>query len=691
MIDHALEYASRGWHVFPLVPGGKEPLIARDRGGNGYHDATVDTAQIRAWWTIEPYAGIGIATAPSGLGVLDVDIGEKNGKPVGGAESLRKLVNTINMPQTLVARAGGGGLHVYLTRPADAEPIRKIRFNKVDYPGLDWIGDGYIIAPPSLHPSGARYSWANDAPIVEAPASLLRIVGTTAPKTVSATAYTGGTPASPELLEHIRRVVLPAHGPSIKGQGGDQHAYRLGAILFGGYDLTHVDAMRLALEWNAMYPENTWTPERLAVPLLNGAAYGQGVRGEKRIIFEAGRQLGLIDDPFAKTATVVTVAANAAADFGAEILKAAKDLADYRNGGSTSAEVRPLFEPSAELLTKVFPPTPWIIRGLLQEQAMGLIGGEPKANKTWAELEWAVSIASGVKCFGEFDVIKTGRVALFLAEDSERAARNRLVATCKSKGLDPAVTLQQIYHVCRNPLNVADDVELSILIASVRRINPVLVVIDPLRDIHRVNEDSSTEMADILARLRALRDLTSAAIAVTHHASKASKDSSGRRGGQKLRGSSAIHGALDFGFYILDVEAEPTEWRTTVETEIRAGQSAGTFSLTLKVTDNSDGEAVKADWTFSRSIKQKDEGKPSFRKDEDRVLDALADIGKPTTVNDLRVAAGMNKSRVCSLVSALVESGQIIRTPNQLVTLDPTIMTARRAEMAAKSTKKATI
>jgi hypothetical protein len=307
-------------------------------------------------------------------------------------------------------------------------------------------------------------------------------------------------------------------------------------------------------------------------------------------------------------------------------------------------------------------------------------------------LEWAVSIASGVKCFGEFDVIKTGKVALFLAEDSERAARNRLVATCKSKGLDPSVTMQQIYHVCRKPLNVADDVELSILIASVRRIEPVLVVIDPLRDIHRVNEDSSTEMADILARLRALRDLTGAAIAVTHHAAKSSKDSSGRRGGQKLRGSSAIHGALDFGFYILDVEAEPTEWKTTIETEIRAGQSAGTFSLTLKVTDNSDGEAVKADWTFSRAIKQKDEGKPTYRKDEDRVLDALAEIGKPTTVNDLRVAAGMNKARVCALVATLVESGQIIRTPNQLVTLDPTVMTARRAEMAtAKSTKRAPI
>jgi hypothetical protein len=695
MLDHALAYAARGWFVFPLVPGGKEPMIPRDRGGNGYHDATVDVDRIRAWWTAAPDAGIGIATAPSGIGVLDVDIGEKNGKPVGGAESLRKLVNTIKIPQTLAARAGGGGLHVYLTRPPDADPVRRIRFNKVDYPGLDWIGDGYIIAPPSLHPSGARYTWANDAPIVEAPAELLRIVGTTAPKVSQVTPYTGGTPASPELLEHIRKVVLPAHGPSIKGQGGNKHAYRLGAILFGGYDLTHVDAMRLALEWNAMYPENTWAPERLAVPLLNGAAYGQGVRGEKRIVFEAGRQLGLVDDPFAKTATVVTVAAKASAasaasgdaDFGAEILKASKDLADYRNGGSTSDEVRPLFKQARDLLTQDFPPTPWIIRGLLQESAMGIIGGEPKSNKTWAAIEWVVAIASNTKCFGQFPVIKQGKVALFLAEDAERAARNRLVATCHSRGIAPADVLGNIAYVCRHPMNLADDVELSILIASIRRIKPILAIIDPLRDVHRVNEDSATDMADILARLRAVRDLTDASIAITHHSAKASKDSGNRRGGQKLRGSSAIHGALDFGFYILDVDADQNEWRTTIETEIRAGQSAGMFSLTLNVTDDKNGEATDAKWTYSPAVTQKDEGKPAFKKDEDRVLDAMVEIGKPTTVSDLRVAARMNKARVCALVEALAESGEIVYTENRLIALDPAVMTARRAEMAAKASR----
>ena len=41
----ALAYASElGWAVFPLKPGGKEPLVAR-----GCLEATTDPEQIAAW------------------------------------------------------------------------------------------------------------------------------------------------------------------------------------------------------------------------------------------------------------------------------------------------------------------------------------------------------------------------------------------------------------------------------------------------------------------------------------------------------------------------------------------------------------------------------------------------------------------------------------------------------------------
>ncbi len=60
-LDEALAYAKRGWAVFPLRPSSKFPLIPKDEGGRGCLDATTDEQQIRAWWTRQPDANIGLA------------------------------------------------------------------------------------------------------------------------------------------------------------------------------------------------------------------------------------------------------------------------------------------------------------------------------------------------------------------------------------------------------------------------------------------------------------------------------------------------------------------------------------------------------------------------------------------------------------------------------------------------------
>src|SRR4051795_1668375 len=78
-LSAALDYASRGLPVFPVVPRGKTPAVPR-----GFHRATTNPATIRRYWT-DPDRNIGIPTgAPSGIWVLDVD-------GVEGEASLRAL------------------------------------------------------------------------------------------------------------------------------------------------------------------------------------------------------------------------------------------------------------------------------------------------------------------------------------------------------------------------------------------------------------------------------------------------------------------------------------------------------------------------------------------------------------------------------------------------------------------------
>jgi hypothetical protein len=144
LLDAALNYAKLGWKVFPLVPGQKRPLTM-----HGSKDATSNPDQIRAWWTQNPDANIGVATGSvSGIVVLDVDC--KNDKD--GYASLRNL--DITQEDTLCQSTPSGGLHlVFQYLPEIRNSVDKLGI------GLDTRGDGgYIAVFPSVV-EGKPYAW----------------------------------------------------------------------------------------------------------------------------------------------------------------------------------------------------------------------------------------------------------------------------------------------------------------------------------------------------------------------------------------------------------------------------------------------------------------------------------------------------------------------------------------------------
>lgn len=158
-LDHALAYLKRGWSVCPAIPRDKKPLL---NDGNKYahlknwhctwseyqkHLPTVE--EVTEWWTRWPDANIIIITGQvSGIIVLDVDGPE-------GQKSLDDLVAAGGIPPTPVSSTGKGFHYLFKHPGGDLRNFaRKL-------PGLDFRGDGgYIIAPPSIHPSGKQYEWA---------------------------------------------------------------------------------------------------------------------------------------------------------------------------------------------------------------------------------------------------------------------------------------------------------------------------------------------------------------------------------------------------------------------------------------------------------------------------------------------------------------------------------------------------
>jgi RecA-family ATPase len=72
--------------------------------------------------------------------------------------------------------------------------------------------------------------------------------------------------------------------------------------------------------------------------------------------------------------------------------------------------------------------------------------------------------------------------------------------------------------------------------ATVARLQPTLLVLDPFVRLHRIDENASTEVAPVLAYLRDLERHFHTAVLLVHHARAAHV-----RAGQALRGSSELH------------------------------------------------------------------------------------------------------------------------------------------------------
>lgn len=179
LLSHAVGYARAGLDVLPLNPRGKPPLGRLVP--HGKDDASHDVEQVRDWGVQCPDANIGVRPA---VGVVVVDVDPR----AGGATALVELSRPYGgLTPTWTAWTGGGGLHAWYRA---AGPFKAKLCEGVDLKSHT----GYVVVPPSLHPNGKRYVWANDLPIADAPAWLVAMMAAPPPRplpTVTAGTFSG--------------------------------------------------------------------------------------------------------------------------------------------------------------------------------------------------------------------------------------------------------------------------------------------------------------------------------------------------------------------------------------------------------------------------------------------------------------------------------------------------------------------
>jgi hypothetical protein len=175
----------------------------------------------------------------------------------------------------------------------------------------------------------------------------------------------------------------------------------------------------------------------------------------------------------------------------------------------------------------------WLIEGLWVAEGVGIVGGNPKAGKTWLALDLALSVASGTPALGVYPIPRAGPVVLFAAEDPPATVRARLEGLAASRELSlESLPLQVILASSLRLDTLADQARLT---EVVERFRPRLLVLDPFVRLHRINENSAQEVSGVLAYLRDLQRRCHVAVLVVHHARKAGAGVA--QAGLSLRGS----------------------------------------------------------------------------------------------------------------------------------------------------------
>jgi len=291
----------------------------------------------------------------------------------------------------------------------------------------------------------------------------------------------------------------------------------------------------------------------------------------------------------------------------------------------------------------------WLIDQLWGDEAVGIVGGEPKTCKSFLALAMAVSVAGDVPCLGRFAPAQTGRVLLFAAEDALHVVRQRLAGIAAAAGR--ALADLDIHVITAPTVRLDVEPDRDALAATIAALKPKLLVLDPFVRLHRIDENLSGEVAPLLAYLRELQRRHHLAVVLVHHARKGGAK---MRAGQALRGSSEFHAWGDSNLYLRRHGEQ-----LTLSVEHRAAASITALSLQLAV----DGDAV-ALATLDRSVPEPAVSAapiapPATPTVAQRIEAQLSAAAAPLTAAAIRKLCRIRNATLTAALTDLVATGRV--------------------------------
>lgn len=284
----------------------------------------------------------------------------------------------------------------------------------------------------------------------------------------------------------------------------------------------------------------------------------------------------------------------------------------------------------------------WLVQQVWGAAAVGVIGGPPKACKSWLGLDLAVSVSSGTACLEHFSVDTPGPVVVYLAEDALHAVRDRVAQICCHRGL--ALTGLDLHVITASSLRLDLERDRLALDQTLETLKPRLLLLDPLVRLHSLDENSAADISGLLGFLRDLNRRHDLAILLVHHMAKRAH----RDPGQALRGSGDLHAWVDSACYL--ARRDDQHIRMTVQ-----HRSAPAPEPMLLHLDGGNGQPCRLQLHGHDT-----EPAPL----EEAVREALRQTDTPCSRAALRKQLRINNARLGEALATLEQRSLVVRTPD---------------------------
>ena len=576
----ALNLAAHGFHVF-MAQGGDGPDAKRPHRaiGSWPNQATTNESHLRDWWRDFPDAAPAIATASSGLVVIDADRHEGGADGVAAWEELVAEHGEVNAP---TVRTGGGGLHLIFRRPADFEPSNSTGTLP---PGIDVRGAGYVIGAGSRLGADRVYTLVSGSfeSIPEIPPWLLAMLRKDAPAVAQvappmvplALPAPLSSPPPPDPFRAVNQLALAnlsAWVPTIFGSAANYQsatgAYRVPSKALG----------------RALQEDLSLAPTGIVdfgVHDMGDAR--RGGRTAIDVVIEHGRAAGAREAALWLCQRLGRDPASLGFDSPATaigpLLKRLDSGELYNSATGEIVEAAPLVARKRLVATpyvrrdpRAVPPRQFLYgRHLIRKFVSATIapGAAGKSSLICAE---ALALATGRDLLGEKVWGGQKRVWLWNGEDPADELARKIEATCLLYRISPEETEGRLFVDSGrdSPLIIATQVRLgfeiampvvSDLIETIREHRIDVVMVDPFISSHRVGENDNNAVDAVVKTWAAIADATNCAIELVHHSRKTNGVEVGVEDGRGA--SSLIAAARDARVLNTMTDAEAAEFGVT--------------------------------------------------------------------------------------------------------------------------------